>query len=92
MESKLNRLLLSKSTFYPEKNEKLPEIGMIDLPKSYEKVNHLLIFNSTLTITLIYTAVPTDQWKLHQIVLCERERQRWFRPGSQVHAGQHDGR
>ena len=37
MESKINKLL-SKSTFYPEKNEKLPEIGIMSLPEKYEKM------------------------------------------------------
>ena len=41
MESKLNRLLLSRSTFYPEKSEKLPEVGIIELPERYEKVNDI---------------------------------------------------
>ena len=43
MESRLNKLLLSKSTFYPEKNEKLPEVGMMPLPARYEKVDYCLV-------------------------------------------------
>ena len=69
MESRLNKLLLSKSTFYPEKNEKLPEVGMMPLPARYEKVTYCLV----IVIGYIYlfiTAVSTVQWKLHQDVLC----------------------
>ena len=43
MESRINKLLLSKSTFYPQKNEKLPEIGMMPLPARYEKVKYWLL-------------------------------------------------
>ena len=43
MESRINKLLLSKSPFYPQKNEKLPEIGMMPLPARYEKVIYWLL-------------------------------------------------
>ena len=38
MDDKLQRIL-SRTTLYPEKIEKLPEFGIIKLPDHYEKVN-----------------------------------------------------
>ena len=43
MESKINKVLLSRSTFYPERSEKLPEVGLMPLPTRYEKVNYWLV-------------------------------------------------
>ena len=40
MESKFNRAL-SISTLYPEKSEKLPQTGIIKLPRKYEKVRQI---------------------------------------------------
>ena len=40
MESKFNRVL-SISTLYPEKSEKLPQTGIIKLPRKYEKVRQI---------------------------------------------------
>ena len=37
MDDKLQRIL-SRTTLYPEKNEKLPEYGIIKLPDHYEEV------------------------------------------------------
>ena len=37
MDDKLQRIL-SRTTLYPEKIEKLPEFGIIKLPDHYEKV------------------------------------------------------
>ena len=68
MESKINKLLLSKSTFYPEKNEKLPEIGMMSLPAKYEKVNNWLFI--VIFLPSLFLAVSTVKWQLHQDVLC----------------------
>ena len=38
MDDKLQRIL-SRTTLYPEKNEKLPEFGIIKLPDHYEEVS-----------------------------------------------------
>ena len=40
MESKFNRVF-SISTLYPEKSEKLPQTGIIKLPRKYEKVRQI---------------------------------------------------
>ena len=40
MESKFNRVL-SMSSLYPEKSEKLPQTGIIKLPRKYEKVRQI---------------------------------------------------
>ena len=46
MDDKLQRIL-SRTTLYPEKIEKLPEFGIIKLPDHYEKVVRICfgIFN-----------------------------------------------
>ena len=38
MDAKVNRILLSRTTFHPEKNLELPEMELMELPGKYEKV------------------------------------------------------
>ena len=41
MNSTVLQRLSSKATLYPEKSEKLPELGLMQLPSHYEKVSRI---------------------------------------------------